>query len=110
MARCGPRVLCHITLNLGSGPCPRDTLRESKGLFEAERWASGAAASGSVADAGSRRLHAVVIWSHDLPVMLAPYCMAHACLIGGQLLHANCAATLLTISQVFLFTLRYMNA
>src|SRR5437016_2666977 len=60
MARCGPRVLCHITLSLGSGPCPRNTLRESKGLLEAERWASAAAESRSVAEAVGSRLDALV--------------------------------------------------
>src|SRR5262249_29872409 len=62
------------------------------------------------ADAGSRRLPAVVLWSHGLSTMCATYFVAPVCLTGCQPLHAHCAPATLTLSHGFLFTRQYMHA
>src|SRR5205823_2773227 len=78
----------------------------------AERFAPAAADSvrSCLAPAARRRLHAVVIWSHGLPVMCATFFVAPVCLTGCQPLHAHCAPATLTLSHGFLFTRQYMHA
>src|SRR5262245_8898214 len=58
-------------------------------LSAASCYVSAAPGNGKGAGTGGSRLHAVVLWSHGLPVRCVACCVAYNCLARCQPLHAH---------------------